>query len=157
MAPSLTLQKEEHRTALLRKMGFPPKTRSLILLDISDPLIREFLQKAGRELDISFIESNGSSDEKGDYPAFDVFISDEQTGFLDIVALVKAGVTPILPKKNAFGSNFSEFDPMKFTGNAFLFESTESYHILEKLVRYLENVRYPGDRRTLLKNLEKTF
>ena len=92
------------------------------MLDISDPLIREFLQKAGKELDISFIE---------------------QTGFLDIVALVKAGVTPILPKKNAFGSNFSEFDPMKFTGNAFLFESTESYHILEKLVRYLENVRYP--------------
>lgn len=74
-----------------------------------------------------------------------------------MVGLVQAGVTPILPKKNAFGSNFSEFDPMKFTGNAFLFESTESYHILEKLVRYLENVRYPGDRRTLLKNLEKTF
>ena len=127
------------------------------MLDISDSLIREFLQKAGKELDISFIESNGSFEEKWDYLAFDVFISDEQTGFLDIVGLVKGGVTPILPKKNAFGSNFSEFDPMKFTGNAFLFETLESYHILEKLVRYLENVRYPWDRRTLLKNLEKTF
>lgn len=64
MASSLTLQKEEHRTALLRTHEFPPKTRALILLDISDASIREFLQKAAKELDISCIEASGSPEEK---------------------------------------------------------------------------------------------
>lgn len=72
---------------------------------------------------------------------------------VDIIALIQSGVIPILPKKNPFVTNFTEFDPMKFTGNSFLFETIESYHIFEKMVRYLENVRYAGDKSTLMKNL----
>jgi hypothetical protein len=48
------------------------------------------------------------------------------------------------------------FNPMKFEGNAFIFEEATSYLMFEKLVRYLENIRYPWDKRTLLQNLENT-
>ena len=157
MPTSLSSQKEEHRHSLLRNLGFPPKTRALILMDISDSTIREFLQRVGAELSISFVLSDGSLTEKSQYLAFDAFISDEKSGFLDMISLVQSGVTPILPKQNAFVSNFTECDPMKFTGNAFLFDTIEPYHIFEKIIRYLENIRYPGDKRTLSKNLEKTF
>jgi hypothetical protein len=74
-----------------------------------------------------------------------------------MISLVQATVVPILPIKNNFATNFSEFDPMKFSGNAFLFEQTDIYHIFEKLIRFLENIRYAGDRRTLMENLKKTF
>jgi hypothetical protein len=46
---------------------------------------------------------------------------------------------------------------MKFEGNAFLFATADKYLILEKLIRYLENIRYAGDRRTLINNVGKTF
>jgi hypothetical protein len=46
---------------------------------------------------------------------------------------------------------------MKFEGNAFLFATADKYLIFEKLIRYLENIRYAGDKRTLLGNVEKTF
>jgi len=44
---------------------------------------------------------------------------------------------------------------MKFDGNAFLFEKVDEYQMFAALVRYLENVRYPGDKRTLLKNVSE--
>jgi hypothetical protein len=45
---------------------------------------------------------------------------------------------------------------MKFEGNAFLFEKVDEYQMFASLVRYLENVRYPGDKRTLLKNVSES-
>jgi hypothetical protein len=75
----------------------------------------------------------------------------------DIPALVQNTVVPIIPLDTAFSKSFSEFDPMKFVGNAFLFTAENKYLILEKLIRYLENIRYAGDKRTLLTNVAKTF
>jgi len=48
-----------------------------------------------------------------------------------------------MPRKNAYGTKLGEFDPMKFTGNAFLFETNNPYLVFEKICRYLENTRYP--------------
>jgi hypothetical protein len=42
---------------------------------------------------------------------------------------------------------------MKFEGNSFLFDHVDKYQVFAALVRYLENVKYPGDKRTLLKNV----
>ena len=42
---------------------------------------------------------------------------------------------------------------MKFEGNAFLFDAVDKFQIFAALIRYLENIKYPGDKRTLLKNL----
>jgi hypothetical protein len=45
---------------------------------------------------------------------------------------------------------------MKFEGNAFLFEEKNEFQMFASLVRYLENIRYPGDRKTLLNNVVET-
>lgn len=45
---------------------------------------------------------------------------------------------------------------MKFEGNAFLFDPANQFQMFAALVRYLENVRYPGDKRTLVKNVSET-
>lgn len=90
MPTSLSLQKEEYRNSLLRSLGFSPKTRALILLDISNSDIQSFLQKVGEELNISFVVSDGSLTEKSQYLAFDGFISDEKSGFLDMISLVQS-------------------------------------------------------------------
>ena len=150
-------QKDEVRSKILRQNNFGFKSRWLILLDIEDIEIREFLLDAAKYLDIVLLISSWKDEEKFDYIGFDAFISDGISWNLDIVSLVQSGVVPIIPLNNAFPRVFSEFDPMKFEGNAFLYNSLNKYLILEKLIRYMENIRYAGDKRTLLNNLWKTF
>ncbi len=152
-----SFQKDDIRSKILRQHNFGFKSRALILLDISDREIHDFLLEAWKLLDIVCITSTGRPEEKVEYAGFDACISDGISRNLDIVALVQAGVVPILPIENAFPKIFIEFDPMKFEGNAFLYSSINKYLIFEKLIRYLENIRYAGDKRTLLNNLGKTF
>ncbi len=152
-----SLQKDDIRSKILRQHNFGFKSRALILLDISDTEILDFLLEASKFLDIVCIPSTGRTEEKIEYAWFDACISDGLSTNIDIVTLVQLGVVPILPIENAFPKIFSEFDPMKFEGNAFLYSSVNKYLIFEKLIRYLENVRYAGDKRTLLNNLGKTF
>lgn len=70
---------------------------------------------------------------------------------------MKHYVIPIIVKDHPLSMSLSEFEPMKFQGNAFIYESMNPYLIFEKLVRYLENIRYMGDKRILLNNVGKTF
>jgi hypothetical protein len=150
-------QKDEIRSKILRENTLPPKSRALVLLDIADREISEFFLEAGKSLDIAIIIATGSEKEKSEYAGYDAFVSLAKDSKIDIIALVQASVVPILPIENAYPKTFSEFDPMKFEGNAFLFASADKYLILEKLIRYLENIRYAGDKRTLTGNVEKTF
>ena len=78
-------------------------------------------------------------------------------GSMDLVNLMKHSIVPIVPRIHPLVLSLREFDPMKFEGNAFIYESENPYLIFEKLIRYLENVRYVGDKRTLLNNVGKTF
>ncbi len=149
--------KDEIRSKILRQHNFGFKSRALILLDITDKEIREFLLDAARVLDIVIIPSTWREEEKSDYAGFDACISDGISTHIDIVPLVQSGVVPIIPLENAFPKIFSEFDPMRFEGNAFLYASVNKFLIFEKLIRYLENIRYAWDKRTLLNNLGKTF
>lgn len=150
-------QKDEIRSRILRQHNFGFKSRALILLDMSDKEIREFLLDAAKVLDVVMIPSTGKEEEKSDYAGFDACISDGISKHIDIVPLVQSGVVPIIPLENAFPKIFTEFDPMRFEWNAFLYTSVNQYLIFEKLIRYLENIRYAGDKRTLLNNLGKTF
>lgn len=70
---------------------------------------------------------------------------------------MKHSVVPIVPKDHSLITSLREFDPMKFEGNAFIYDTVNSYLIFEKLICYLENIRYVGDKRTLLNNIGKTF
>lgn len=149
--------KDDLRSHILRKHSFGVKSRALIIFDINDNEIRDFFLEVAKSLDIALIPATWSQEEKWEYAGYDACISDEKSWYLDIVALAKESVVPILPRENSFSGIFSEFDPMKFTGNAFLFAETNKYLIFEKLVRYLENIRYAWDKRTLLTNVMKTF
>ena len=150
-------QKDEIRSKILREMSVSPKSRALILIDIADADIVGFLFEVGKSLDIAMVVATWSAWEKWVYAGYDAVISDGVSSHLDMVALVQSGVVPILPVESAFSTLFTEFDPMRFVGNAFLFATVDKYLIFEKLVRYLENIRYAGDKRTLMTNLEKTF
>ena len=70
---------------------------------------------------------------------------------------MRAGIVPIMPEKNVFSGMLKDFNPMKFEGNGFFYRSESPYCIFEKIVAYTENVKFPEDRRVLLKNVIGTF
>lgn len=144
--------KEQSRDTLVRKLWLPKNIRAIILIDISDTITREFIISACDTLGVAHVETL----DKEDIAGYDAVITDG-AGDLDLVSLIQSSVVPILPRTHALSASFREFDPMKFEGNAFIYESVNPYLVFEKLVRYLENVRYAGDKRTLLNNLNKTF
>ena len=155
MAHSKNLHKEEVRSQIVHAHTLPPRTRAVILLDISDESITTFIERAGEAIWVSCIRLD--TFDVGHLVGVDALISDRKSQKLDLIAAMQHGVVPILPVENDFPKTFSEFDPMKFEGNAFLFTKIDPYLIFEKLVRYLENIRYTGDKRTLLTNVTKTF
>lgn len=83
----------------------------------------------------------------------DIWITDTLDESTPIVELSKNRVVPVIPASN--NTRFAEFDPMKFEGNAFIFEKANQFQMFEKLIQALENMRYAGDKRMLLANVEK--
>jgi hypothetical protein len=83
-------------------------------------------------------------------------ISDAQTSPSRITACILAGIVPIVPKNTPFKNMFSQFDPMAFTGNSYMYESGQ-YQIFASTIALLENMKFPADREILLKNVVKTL
>jgi hypothetical protein len=148
-----TKEKEQKRDLLLRHLGASKKTRSIILTDIADSMIDAFLQNGAPSLDVTIVPRSSVPSEL--MIGADAYIADEILDIAVLKSLMAGQVVPIVPTHIADQAKLSEFNPMKFEGNAFLFDSVSVYTVFEKLVRYLENIRYPGDKRTLLQNLEK--
>ena len=143
--------KEEKRASLVRTLEIPKTTRAIILAYIRDEDIRSFLREATLAIGVKLIEAQDIS-----YIEWsDAFIADHSE--VPLKELIENVVVPIVPKDIVPFKNFSEFNPMKFEGNAFLFEEVNKFQMFEKIVRYLENIRYPGDKRTLLQNITNTL
>lgn len=85
----------------------------------------------------------------------DIWITDNLDDTIPMQQLSQQRVVPVIPA--SIHRAFSEFDPMKFEWNAFIFEKVNTFQMFEKLIRALENMRYAGDKRMLLQNVEKTF
>lgn len=94
---------------------------------------------------------------QNDLVGFDFFVFDNEHEGVDVVAYMKAGIVPIMPEKNVFSGMLRDFNPMKFEGNGFFYKSESPYCIFEKIVAYTENVKFPEDRRVLLKNVVGAF
>ena len=58
-----------------------------------------------------------------------------------------------MPEKSSFSSVLRTFNPLKFCGNAFIFKKDDEYTIFSRVVAYLENNKFPEDRKILLKNV----
>ncbi len=84
-------------------------------------------------------------------------IYDGESDGIDIVKYMKAGVVPVTSNRTVFSGVFKDFNPMKFEGNGFFFASNNPYCIFEKIVCYTENIKFPEDRRILLKHVVETF
>ncbi len=141
--------KEEKRASLVRTLEIPKTTRAIILAYIYDEEIRDFLREATLAIGVKLLEAQDAS-----YIEWaDAFITDNSE--VPLRELIENVVVPIVPKDIAVFKNLSEFNPMKFEGNAFIFEEVNKFQMFEKIVRYLENIRYPWDKRTLLQNVAK--
>lgn len=94
---------------------------------------------------------------QNDLVGFDFFVFDNEHDGVDVMQYMKAGIAPIMPEKNVFSGMLREFNPMKFEGNGFFWSSDNAYCIFQKVVAYTENIKFPEDRRVLLKNITTTF
>lgn len=150
MPTNLKNYKEEKRTALLRALSLLKSTRAIVILYVSDQTVQVFLEEAGKSIGVAIVP-----DTKENREGADIFITDNWS-LAPTKDLFSSVVVPIWPLQWSHEVWLTEFNPMKFEWNAFLFENVDKYQIFASLVRYLENVKYPGDKRTLLKNLGDT-
>lgn len=145
-----TEQNNQRRAQIMHQYAIPKDTRAIIFINIDNASIVDFLEKAGTAMNITFLAMKNTDSILG----ADAYISDkENTNFQQ---LLENAIIPIISKNLADSYGLTEFNPMKFEGSAFIFENSNEFCILEKVVRYLENIRYPGDKRTLLENVKKT-
>ena len=119
---------------------------------IKDPQVLDFLQVASKSIGIVLVTDINEST----LIAWDIWITDKIDDSIPIKLLLEERVIPVIPAENPYSTAFKEFDPMKFEWNAFIFESINQFQMFEKLIRAIENMRYAGDKRTLLKNVEST-
>ncbi len=133
----------------MRTLALPKSTRAVILSYVEDADILEFLSLATDAIWVKLITHIDDLAREG----ADGFVTDILTEKVPRAALMKNGIVPIVPWVWAEKYGLTEFNPMKFEGNAFLFEQPNMYQIFASIVRYLENVRYPWDKRTLLQNV----
>lgn len=88
---------------------------------------------------------------------FDFFVYDNEFEWVDVVKFMSAWIVPIMPDKNTFSGILKDFNPMKFEWNWFFWKSKSPFCIFEKVISYMENIKFPEDKRVLLKNVTKTF
>lgn len=155
----------------LRQLLGLSKTAPLVgAIAIKDEPLREFVTKGIVSLGYACVvlgeEPNKASPHQvsvlslghDELFAMDYFIYDNEFEGIDVVQCLKAGVVPIMPEANVFSGMLKPFDPMKFEGNGFFFSEKENpYEVFAKFVSYTENIRFPEDRRVLLKNVVSTF
>ncbi|MBX9809816.1 hypothetical protein K2X92_05490 [Candidatus Gracilibacteria bacterium] len=143
-------QKDEARAVLLRHLELPKSTRAVVVTYIKNPEILEFLTRACESIGVSLVTDHQEMVLSG----ADIWISDYVDDSIPVEQLSKKRVVPVVPVAEKYKDTFSEFDPMKFTGNSFIFQEVNQFQMFEKLIRALENMRYAGDKRMLLENVE---
>ena len=143
-------QKDEDRAALLRHLELSKSTRAIVVSYIKNPEILKFLDSACQSIGVALVIDTQDIVLSG----ADIWITDSLDNSIPIEALAKNRVVPVVPFLDSYKEIFSEFDPMKFTGNSFIFQEINPFQMFEKLIRALENMRYAGDKRMLLENVE---
>ena len=148
--------------------AFPKSINHIGIVAIKDPVKRRFVLEGIAAIGMAAvvlspeektIENIVSADKvnQNDLVGFDFFVYDNEHDNVDVVKYMQAGVVPIMPEKNVFSGMLKDFNPMKFEGNGFFYKSENPYCVFEKIVAYTENIKFPEDRRVLLKNVIGTF
>ncbi|OIO76209.1 hypothetical protein CO024_01040 [Candidatus Gracilibacteria bacterium CG_4_9_14_0_2_um_filter_38_7] len=148
--------------------SFPKAINSLGIIAIKDPKKRQFVSEGIAAIGLGAVVIGGENTDianiitvekvsQNDLVGFDFFVFDNEYEGVDVIQYMKAGITPIMPEQNVFSGMLQEFNPMKFEGNGFFWNSDNPYCIFQKVVAYTENIKFPEDRRVLLKNITTTF
>lgn len=148
--------------------SIPKTVASLGIIAIKDPERRKFVLEGISAIGLGAVVIGGEDFSvqnivtlekisQNDLVGFDFFVFDNEHEGVDVIQYMKAGITPIMPEKNVFSGMLREFNPMKFEGNGFFWNSDNPYCIFQKVVAYTENIKFPEDRRVLLKNITTTF
>jgi hypothetical protein len=80
-----------------------------------------------------------------------VIAADRTEQTLDYVKKYKA-----VPVINEVSMNFSEYNPLKETGNAFVYEKNSAWHMLAAVLRASETFKFSYDWKNLLEEVKDT-
>ncbi len=161
--------KESAKAQIRENFAIPKSIPSLALVSIEDEAQRNFLLEGLSAIGIAAVALHVDSVPElkhvgamkrlhpNELYAFDFVVFDGKDENVDLVKCMKSGIVPIVSQKNVFAGILKEFNPMKFEGNAFLFKDDNPFCMFAQSVSYLENVKFPEDRRVLMKNVLSTF
>jgi len=166
--PSLREIKQTAKKNLQLQYALPKSVGSIGLIGIKDPTKRKFILEGISAIGMGSVVLCTSQEDlenivcvekinQNELVGFDFFVFDNEHEGIDVVKCMKAGIVPIMPDKNVFAGMLREFNPMKFEGNGFFWSGESPYCIFQKIVSYTENIKFPEDRRVLLKNIVETF
>lgn len=71
----------------------------------------------------------------------------------DLPSYLQKWVVPLICSSNPMSALFSQFNAVKNTWNAFLFESVHPFSIYAAIVQYLENYKFAFDNKNAIKNV----
>ena len=156
-------KKSDNKNKIKKLLGIRSKSRALgcicSSIDVTDDFL-EWLSFCDADFvvfkDISEMKKYDNiyhvfqEDVQKTLSGFDFFICNGETK--DIQGLLKEGVIPIVYKKNYLSSLLQEFNPIKWEGNCFLFDSENKWSMYASVVKYLENYKFPYDNKNLVKN-----
>lgn len=164
---TIIAQKNSAKKTLITTYKLPKSTKYIGCIDLTDVKTREFIIQWLVDIGVSIFVI-GKTAVESDYirvvkdfsdtllSGCDFLVSDTQTNPSRITACILAGIVPIVPKNTPFKNMFSQFNPMEFTGNSYIYEGGQ-YQIFASTVALLENMKFPADREILLKNVVKTL
>lgn len=164
---TLIAQKSLAKKAVIKKYSLPLATKYIACIDLSDTATRNFIVEGLSQLGVSVFVI-GKTSVKDDFTRIvdnlsddilewcDFLVSDTKTNPRRITTCILAGIVPIVPNNTPFKTMFSQFDPMQFTGNSYIYDGGK-YQIFASTVALLENMKFPADHEILLKNITKTL
>ncbi|MDD5213316.1 MAG: hypothetical protein PHG82_02735 [Candidatus Gracilibacteria bacterium] len=159
------LEEKRKNNSLLKGNYFPKsKAKAIALVNISDKNIVDKLLEGLNVIPANFVFIS-NEEIKSEYQNI-VFIKkypiDIESGFDFIIAdnevdnlknFITKGITPIISENNYLSSMLEEFNPIKVSGNSYLYKEENEWCIFYAIIRYLENYKFPYDNRNLIKNL----
>lgn len=168
-SPSQTVLKQTARNNLKSQYGIAKWIQAIWIVALESVEHRKFIIEWLSDIGIwavvlwteeDFELNNISSANKinsNNLIGFDFFIYDNNFEWVDVIKYMWAGIVPIMPENNTYSGILKDFNPMKFEWNWFFRKKNSPYCIFEKVISYLENIKFPEDKRTLIKNVAATF
>ena len=162
--PDLLKEKRDYNLKIKTELNLPKWNKTNGLIALSDKDLAASLVEWLSALDVNFvvllensnIESSKNvtvvSEVSEDLDSgFDFVVGDNELS--NLTRYFKKWVVPLVPKKNYMSSILKEFNPMKSEGNSFLYDDENKWSIFYAITRYLENCKFPYDKKNLVKNV----